>query len=454
MATTTAPTREYAPDAKAKSAVGAFPRVALSRAQEDAWDITRTRFVLTCPAFAHVFYTMMCDRNSKHLAYFTAGVPIAATDGVNLFLNPEPFFKLPLSQRVFVIAHEICHGILNHCGLMHTYKRRGKISYSNGSSVDYNPEIMNIATDLVINDMLVQSQVGAKVPDCLHDTSLGKAEDSALDVYKKLFDNSKGRGGIGKGGKAGTGAQGEHFDQHLEPGAGDGKDPESAKAERSEQEWKTEVAAGMAAQKAQQGKLPGAMERLFGEMLSPQVSWQEHIQSFFARKVGSGGYDWRRADRRLITREPEPIFAPGRSGFGCGTVVIGADSSGSVYDGNTLEMFFAEIGGILEDVKPKRLIVMWCDAKVHRVDEVEDAADLVTLRGKGAPGGGGTSFVPVFNEIEKMGLEPDALVYLTDGYGSLPAAAPSYPTLWGSIDCKPEHFPWGEVVMIPKGEVQ
>jgi predicted metal-dependent peptidase len=113
-------------------------------------------------------------------------------------------------------------------------------------------------------------------------------------------------------------------------------------------------------------------------------------------------------------------------------------------------MFFAEMAGILEDVKPKRMVVMWCDASVQRVDEVEEAADLNSLRKKGAPGGGGTLFTPVFDEIKKMGLDNvDALVYLTDGYGSFPKAAPEYAVIWGNISGDSVKYPFGDVVDIP-----
>jgi predicted metal-dependent peptidase len=88
---------------------------------------------------------------------------------------------------------------------------------------------------------------------------------------------------------------------------------------------------------------------------------------------------------------------------------------------------------------------MWCDAKVHRTDELEEAGDLAALRSKKVPGGGGTSFIPVFDEIDKTGIEPDALVYLTDGMGCFPRQAPRYTVIWGSIYA-PSKYPFGDVV--------
>ena len=143
------------------------------------------------------------------------------------------------------------------------------------------------------------------------------------------------------------------------------------------------------------------------------------------------------------------IYAPGRSGHGAGTVVVAVDTSGSIIGDDTLlKRFFTEMASILEEVKPKRLMVMWIDAKVHSVEEIEEANDLRSLKPKG---GGGTDFRPAFDWIAKEGLEPDALVFLTDGYGSFPTSAPSYPTLWGNVspELRDTHYPFGEVVTVP-----
>jgi predicted metal-dependent peptidase len=186
---------------------------------------------------------------------------------------------------------------------------------------------------------------------------------------------------------------------------------------------------------------------MLSEVLNPQVDWREKIQALFARKVGSGSYDWRKPDRRLIVRD---IIAPGRSGFGAGTVVVAVDTSGSIGEPE-LQMFFAEMSGILEDVKPARLVIAWCDAKLHRVDEVDEPGDLAGVRKKGAPGGGGTSFIPVFDWMAEEGIQPDALVYLTDGYGSFPVFTPQYPVIWGNISPPGTvKYPFGDVVDVPK----
>jgi predicted metal-dependent peptidase len=416
---------------------------ALTPTQEKKWSDTRVNLTWHCPAFTHIFFTMLNNADSKHVALFTKDVPIAATDGTNLLLNPQTFFEYNLQERLFIVAHEIMHCVFNHCGLMHGFITRGKISYPDGTSLPYDAQTMNIATDLVINDLLIESKVGSFNKDWLHDKSVATSMDSAIDAYKKVYKaNPPGKGG-------GKGPAGKGFDQHLPPGTSQGKDPGTAAAGRNEAEWKTNVAAAAQAEARQrkQGDAPGAFERIVNEFLNPQVDWKEHIQGLMARKLGSGAYDWQSPDRRMITRD---IYIPGRSGYGAGTVVVADDTSGSIGD-KELNMFFAEMAGILEDIKPKRLVIMWCDAKVHRVDECEDAGDLNVLRAKKAPGGGGTSFIPVFDKIEELGIMPEALVYLTDGYGSFPRVAPSYPVIWGSISPKDAvKYPFGDVVQVPK----
>jgi predicted metal-dependent peptidase len=411
---------------------------ALTATQQKLWDETRTALMWNCPAFTHIFYTMLDNAGSKNVALFTKEVPIAATDGSNLLLNPDTFFKYNMKERVFIVAHEIMHCVWNHCGLMHSFMRRGKVSYTDGTELPYDQQTMNVATDLVINDCLIESKIGAFNKDWLHDKGVAVSTDSAIDAYKKVYQQQNG----GKGG--GKGPSGSGFDQHLPPGTSQGKDPSTAASQRNEIEWQTQVAAATNSARAH-GKLPAGLERLLGEMLNPQVDWKDKIRSEITRKIGTGSYDWGTPDNEFIVRD---IYAPARSGFGAGTVVVGVDTSGSVGD-KEIAMFFAEMSGILEDVRPREMIIMWCDARVDRVDEVDEAGDLAEIRAKPVPGGGGTDFRPVFDKIAELGLQPETLVYLTDGMGSFPSQAPSYPVIWGNIypDSK---YPFGSVVDVPK----
>jgi predicted metal-dependent peptidase len=138
------------------------------------------------------------------------------------------------------------------------------------------------------------------------------------------------------------------------------------------------------------------------------------------------------------------MILPGRQGYGAKDVAVVIDNSGSI-GGRELGAFFAEVAGILQDVRPKTIWLIHCDTKVNRVDQCSSLDELADLRAKGSPGGGGTSFIPPFEYLKENGIEPECLVYLTDGFGSYPSE-PRYPTIWCmTTDQDP---PWGEVVRL------
>lgn len=422
-----------------------IPTVELTAQQMKMWGDTRAAMIWHCPAFSHIFYTMMSKNNSEHVAVFTTEVPIAATDGKNLLLNPETFFTHNLQERLFVVGHEILHAIFGHCEFFHKLKMRGKVGYPDGKELGYDHDIMNKAADYVINDMLIESKIGQYNANWLHDKVIATHMDEVLTAYRRLYDENQQNGGSqGPGNGPGQRNGQSQFDKHMAPGQSTGQDPHQAAGQRNEAEWKTAIAGAYATGRAQ-GKMPAALERALNEVLEPKVDWRDKIIGFFARKPGGGGYNWRTPDRRFVTRD---IIAPSRSGFGAGPVVVAIDTSGSITP-KVLDMFMAEIYGILDDVRPTQIILMWCDAKIGRIDEIEDTSDLLDARHKGAPGGGGTSFIPVFEKISELGTEIDALIYLTDGLGSFPDKAPSYPVLWGNLPSGAT-YPFGEVVDLPK----
>jgi len=419
-----------------------FPEVELNSQQKRQWSETLAAVNWIAPGFTHLLYTMLNKRDDSQVACFTEAIPCAAaTDGSQLIFKPSEFFKLTLMERVFAVCHEISHCVGDHCGMGYTMKKRGEI-YCGNKKLKYDPMHANIVQDYIINDMLIESQFGTYNKAWLHDTNIATYKDDWVEVYFKTWRKRPPGNQPGTPGSDQTPPGPGQFDQHLDPGTFDDKSPEDV-APRNEQEWQQAVAGALAVARAQ-GKCPAAFEAHFGEMLEPKVDWREHLRALVARKVGSSGYDYRRPDRRLIVRD---IGAPGRSGHGAGTVVLGIDTSGSVFD--MLDVWLAEVSGILEDVRPKQVFLVWCDAKVQRVDEVDDVSDLAWVRMKGAAGGGGTAFEPVFDWIEEEGLTPDCVLYLTDGFGSFPDEAPRYAVIWGNISGPDATYPFGEVVEVP-----
>lgn len=414
-----------------------YTPVTLTPAQANKWDMTRTRLLWHAPYFSYILYHML-GKDKVNSAEFTTELDTyAATDGASVTINPDQFFGLELQEQTFVLAHEILHCVLAHCETIHVWRKAGAVALPDHTSLPYNHDLMNMACDYVINAILVEANIG-KMPEAgCYDPKVAKGMDSTVDVYAKLYKQQKQK----------PQPQSLGFDLHLPPGSQKDKNPDTAASDRrADAEWPCAIAAAMQAAKVR-GTLPASIERLLGQVIEVKTDWRDHMEAWFARKTGAGSYNWRRPDRIFISRA-KPIFVPARQTSHAGTIIAALDTSGSV-GARELTMFFANLSKIMEDVRPERLIAVWCDAVVHQVDILEDMADIDSLRSRKVGGGGGTDFCPVFARIDKEGWQPDALVYLTDGYGQFPDHMPDYPVVWGSLSRPNEvAYPFGDVVDI------
>ena len=405
--------------------------VQLTPAQARDMEVARVGFMAACPFYAHYFYAEM-----KEVA--TLDIPTAATDGRHIFYNPEYMSKLKPSERVFVMAHEVDHVIMRDVQRASHYRREGTLK-----GKPFDPQQMNFATDYRINAGLIEQGVGQMNPDWLYDNRFN-GDHLPEDIYPVIYkDPPKGGypggggpqgntyGGSGKAPKGAKGdptaaGQGGAFDQLMDPPT----DPVTGAVDLpDEATFKEAVARAASAAKAM-GKMPGSLQRRIDEILQPQVDWREHIRLVMTGIFGSKGETWTRPNRRRLVLNPLVIL-PGRKGNGADTVVVARDTSGSVSAGE-LAAYTAEISGILSDVRPKRIVLIDCDARVQKVQELQNLDDATDPEIMKAKGGGGTSFVPVFDYIEKHDLRPEALIYCTDMMGQFPSEAPAYPVVWAA----------------------
>lgn len=108
---------------------------------------------------------------------YTFRVQTQATDGVNLFINPQFTAKLSLSEKTFVLAHEIMHCVLNHM-------RRGR---------GHNPNRSNIAADYECNATLsnIQGGMGLFKESTIKDMKAYIDKKYAGWGYEKIYDDVK-----------------------------------------------------------------------------------------------------------------------------------------------------------------------------------------------------------------------------------------------------------------------
>ena len=108
-------------------------------------------------------------------------------------------------------------------------------------------------------------------------------------------------------------------------------------------------------------------------------------------------------------------------------LVIGFDTSGSIFGSDDMTRFVSEIKMIVEDVKPSKVRVIYWDTKVIGEQVFEDGQFAV--QALKPQGGGGTDGSVLFDYLREKNIRPDAIVQLSDGYvGDWGHTA--VPTLW------------------------
>ena len=321
----------------------------------------------------------------------------SSTDGQKVYWAEKYLTDLNTDDAKFVLAHQALHS-----ALAHLWRRSGRDSDS-----------WNLASDATVNAILFQAGLKTK-----RDVVKGDANKSVEEQYSGAGELQKQPGSK------------KPIDDHTEwDKPRDANDP---KERQLADQWQA------ALQQAKEfGSVPQGMLRAI-ELLEPKRDWRELLRDGLHFPED---YRWTPTDRRF-----RDILLPTLTGEKH-RVAIAIDTSGSIV-GKILDEFWAELVAILRNNQCEARILA-CDAEVQN-EWLEDAFDTSLVQQ--LRGGGGTSFIPVFEKLEEYaqgGWVPEALVYLTDLDGSFPTEIPSIRTIWvvQPKDAK-KKVPFGEVVAI------
>tara|TARA_R110000824_G_scaffold6259_7_gene29013 strand:+ start:1245 stop:2654 length:1410 start_codon:yes stop_codon:yes gene_type:complete len=439
-----------------------------------------------------------------HLAYskllslewvWDTSFPFGATDGNYLLLNPDGIAKLASRKGgtdyiAFLLVHEALHALLGHGW------RLSKMSDRMAA---------NEAADYIINALIairnreLGKEVFRLIPGVLIDEVLS-GDKSVEQLYRELIkpgdpspslpppdepppetgdepDGSEGSGegesgsdctqqdkgdsdepttpeeqdtsGSGGGGDADDGGTPEGF-----PGTGapDTRAPESTDGEdykeivdRIEEDndrlftmdaIHTQIASDM-------GTTPKhriASHRDAGY----QMPWYDILREWLMDTSFCG---WNSPFNHSI-HSATGLVAAGRSGRAAGTMVWVIDTSGSV-GATTFARFLGEAQCALDALKPEEMHLL---SVSHVVCEalIFEPGDSIPSQMKG---GGGTRFQPAFDWVDENNVQPDVMVYLTDGLARdvNELEAPDYPVVWLSTYAHRKHYPFGEVIQVREG---
>lgn len=402
-------------------------------------------------------------------------VRTAETDGVSLWYNPKWFEALSRSEQDAVCAHEI-----EHCALGHIFRIEGRDLDVANEAADHvvNLDLLAAGFELpqpCFMDARFDGMSFEKVYSILKTERERKsAEPEPQDGQKDpgaqaASDDSASDPGeaTGDGNESGSGPSSEsendengtptnsdegptENDGETTPGedtAGQAEsnamgnvagnsdekpgDPRNFGGIRPapdtvpeteddlEHEWQTATEiASMVASKA--GHMPASLRATLVESKLRREDLTAVLQEFLIHKTE---YSYATPDKRMFAHG---YVLPGVMRSNLKDVVIAIDTSGSVSDA-LLGFFKEKVVEVLSmDSPPERITVIYCDAVVQKVDEIEVGEVEFKFE---AGGRGGTAFRPVFEYVEEHDIQPDVLIYLTDLFGDQPDE-PEYPVLW------------------------
>jgi len=297
-------------------------------------------------------------------------IQTAATDSKYLYINKRFWMSLRPEERDFVFVHEVLHAALGHC-----WRADWRI-----------PIKYNVAADYVVN--LVCGKAGyAPLASALYDYRYDAM--TVEEVYALLPDPFAG-GCPG----CGAGESGDVLGQDIKPAAGADQRAEAAR-------WRAAIARAREAERMfGQGNSPFGNLLKFHEEQST-IKWQSALWKVFDNELDFGGFD-----RRLIWSETyvEDLIPIDNS---LGLSALCVDTSGST--GDVLGKFIGEIKEIAS-MMSKPFPLYYSDAALIGPLPLEELDRPI--------GGGGTSFVPFFEEVERQRYEK--VVFFTDLMGTFP----------------------------------
>lgn len=349
----------------------------------------------------------------------------AATDGSHIFFQIEFLKKLSNEMIVFVLAHEVWHCVAGH--LVRKYNR--------------DPTLWNYAADHEVNALLQRDGFNIPkdavfIPYC--------DELSAEKVYAYLQDDENQE--VQKLKLC------FQFDQHSieedechheskESIVDASFTPNRTEKKDIQHEWQTRTVF-VANHLQKMGMLPGDLRIFIDQLLHTELNWKMVLKQFVQRSYSGNQKSWTPPSKRHLWRG---LYLPSSRATKI-NLVVAIDTSGSTH--SFLNRFISELSALMKEFSQIQLCLIECDSRITQVRNFTESYQLDQALKLGVSGGGGTEFNPVFDYVKQHNLQPDCLVFFTDGLGEAPQLPPPYPVLWLLVSGHQQPSTWGSTVVM------
>lgn len=346
------------------------------------------------------------------------------TEKGTLLYLPEGVDDLPEEQLVTFLAHESLHPGFNH------FQREGERQHL----------LSNIAQDIVINNILdrngfVEIESGIWPEDNeVYLTINGNIkiikdlnEKSYEEVYDILLDKLQ-EDDIDPEDIDDEGTQielPEGHDGHIREELAEEVEKEFPEAEvsedRDDEYFDRKMREAKQESSRSQGSAPAGMGLRMEEKKKSKIDWRSVVQYNMASSI-SIDYTFSEPNFNYYNIKKEDdegnmrrLYLPSEERKGL-DVIVAVDTSGSVGQ-EELEQFVGDIYSLASAFDGVEMKVIQHDSKVHKVDELNSARALEDLD---YVGGGGTSHIPVIEELEEENERNTIFIGFTDGYTNWP----------------------------------
>lgn len=339
---------------------------------------------------------------------------------INFLFNPNFWEKSSLYEKVFVVCHEALHIILNHGSRFKDSK---------------NPQISNVAMDVVVNHILVNrfgfDRNSIKMADelCWIDTVFadelanGKiiSDDETAEYYLNIINKNKNQDSL-------------HSLRIVDTHGDDNSDSKFVFDKINEeltQEEKNSIKSVY--DKHSEKKLAGKNSESHihfasQEQIKPKKRWETVVNKWAKKTLKNTDHDleqWAKKHRRHVCLGTD-LFLPSDT-----------EVEDLYLEKNKIEVFFyLDTSGSCWHLKDRffsvaeSLPTKYFSVKLFCFDTVVSTTDIETRKMRG---GGGTSFRIIEEHIQKTTKEnntnyPDSVWVLTDLYGD--KVVPKFPERW------------------------
>ena len=360
--------------------------------------------------------------------YVRDDIETACTNGRDEIYGSKFIKELDDKELAFVVLHEALHKAYRHLFIWRKLAEEDR-------------ELTNAACDYVINLQLVeldpnQDVIAIPMKD-------GKVYGLVDKKYKgmntkQVFDALKAEGKSGDD-------FGDGFDEHNWEEA---KDLTDAVKKELEKEIDQALRSGQIAQTKLHGKGGGGMNRELDELLNPKVDWREQLRDFVKTIcAGRDSSSWRRPNRRYLAGD---VYMPSMVSEKIGHIAIGIDTSGSQGTRELAECL-SEVQGIVNEVSPQKIDLVYWDAEVANHEQYEGSAVTNIVSDTKVMGGGGTDPTCMAVHLKEQSIKPECIIMLTDGYignWGTPEDWQDVPILWAIVGGGNAVAPVGKTIHI------